>query len=439
MADVILKLRTDSDTPLPKMRGTAKRLLNGRFPEQAYSNVFGDDLAMVEELRLEAEQRSDVELPAPASFLRLTTDDSMLDARLIDSFRTESAVEFAALTDHPIFFEEDGAAPDVRLAQRYQDPAPIGINVAAAHNENGGKGNHVSVCVCEYGFDRGHPDLPSSEIEIVFGRDRDLSVKQRHGTRTLGILFAKEDGTGVTGVCPDAKPLFSSESHGQRSHSIIAAIRALRPGDILVLVMQTGYDSSGEKLPAEANPAIHYLCRIATALGIVVVAAAGNGNRNLNRTPDGAGKLIWSRTAARVDSGAILVGSGAPAGDPRSFPVPRSRLAHSCYGNRVNCQGWGDRVVTTDADNTTTDTVERFTSMHFGTSSATAIVAGAVACLQSIHIEAFSSPLTPWRIRKLLSNASNGTAQQHLPGTEPEEHIGPLPDLRKLIAAIHAS
>jgi len=74
------------------------------------------------------------------------------------------------------------------------------------------------------------------------------------------------------------------------------------------------------------------------------------------------------------------------------------------------------------------DTWYRFT--FGGTSSASPIVAGAVASLQGIALEQFKTPILPFQMRKLLVD----TGSPQLGNVA--EHIGPRPDLRAAIAEI---
>ena len=71
-----------------------------------------------------------------------------------------------------------------------------------------------------------------------------------------------------------------------------------------------------------------------------------------------------------------------------------------------------------------------YTDRFNGTSSAAAIVAGAVANLQGVAFAQSGIPLTPLQIRTLLVQ----TGSPQLGNTA--EHIGPRPDLRQAIAQL---
>src|SRR5207253_6497079 len=101
--------------------------------------------------------------------------------------------------------------------------------------------------------------------------------------------------------------------------------------------------------------------------------------------------------------GAIVVGAGAP---PRlltgvDYGPDRSRLDFSNFGSMVDAQGWGQEVTTCGFDQLFAPDEDRWYKLDFGgTSSATPMVAGALACVQGILRNAGKPPLTPARARE---------------------------------------
>jgi hypothetical protein len=365
-------------------------------------------------------------IPSLDLFVRLRVpSDADLEA-LTKKIADDPEVEYACIASIPA---PPPQTPDYTGQQDYADPAPDGVNSAYAWLFPGGDGTGVQICDCEYGFNPSHEDL--SGVTVVSNLGNDLSQYEDHGTAVLGGLVATADAIGVTGLCPGAAMMFASESGGHRTDCVNDAIAALNPGDVLMLEMQAGLPPYK---PAEYEPDIHAAIKTAVGAGIVVVAAAANGGIDLTTTADANGHLIWNPASADYDdSGAIIVGAGGSA----SNADPHSKRASSNYGARVTCQGWGESVVTAgygylynggpNAD---------YTDVFNGTSSATSIVAGVVACLQGAATEALGAPLTPATIRALLANAANGTPQAdsvaYPAATYP---IGPLPDLRRLLSA----
>jgi hypothetical protein len=139
---------------------------------------------------------------------------------------------------------------------------------------------------------------------------------------------------------------------------------------------------------------------------------------------------LFDRTVQ--DSGAIIVG----AGQPPSSGVDRQREGFSTFGSRVDLQGWGSGVVTTGygdlymSPDRPANPDFWYTGGFGGTSSASAIVAGAAANLQGIALDQSGIPLTPLQIQTLLVQ----TGSPQLGNTA--EHIGPRPDLRQAITQL---
>jgi hypothetical protein len=163
--------------------------------------------------------------------------------------------------------------------------------------------------------------------------------------------------------------------------------------------------------------------RRAVARGIVVVETGGNGSQNLDA----------SYYDHRFDptfrySGALLVGASNGSGN-------NERACFSNYGRRLDVYGWGGGVATLGygrdpSNNPTapwfTGVFSRYyTALFNGTSSASPIVAGAVASIQGSRRAAAFEPLSPVEMRMLL--ITTGTAQGP---TTASQNIGRMPDLR---------
>lgn len=134
----------------------------------------------------------------------------------------------------------------------------------------------------------------------------------------------------------------------------------------------------------------------------------------------------------------------------------RARCFFSNYGKRVDTQAHGVEVTTTgefpfpgyelqQGD----DPNRRYTNGFPGTSSATPIVAGVIACVQGIVKAHKKKPLTPTQIRNLLR--STGSPQEEgqsfdlppryeefgskYPIREKSQRIGTRPNLKELVPA----
>lgn len=332
--------------------------------------------------------------------------------------------------------------PDFTSRQGYRAAAPAGVDVAAAWAVAGGRGDSVSIVDIEGGWCLDHVDLEGNG-GLRGGRDFREVGWRNHGTAVLGVMVGEDDAKGVRGIAPAARAMaYTHRTHGAAG-SIQRAADLLSPGDVMLLEMHSpgprfDYEEREDQagyIAVEWWPDSLAAVRYAVSRGIVVVGAAGNGAEDLDdHIYDEPGEGFpgdWSNPFRSTDSGAILVGAGAPSGG--TYGPARSRLDFSNFGSRVDCQGWGRGVCTTGYGDLWSGQgeTEWFTDEFSGTSSATPVVAGVVACVQGIA-RSRSRALSPDRMRRLLRE--NGSMQ---PGDSAAAGmIGPLPDLAAIIDAM---
>ena len=155
--------------------------------------------------------------------------------------------------------------------------------------------------------------------------------------------------------------------------------------------------------PVEILDASFEAIRLATALGIIVVEAAGNGmgamGNDLDLFIDNNAKNILNRSSAHFkDSGAIVV-AGA------SSRVPHIKSKYSNYGSRIDCYAWGENVVTAGLwPRSSGLSINTYSADFSGTSSASAIIAGAAIAVQSITEAKYDFRISPMQMRNILSN-----------------------------------
>lgn len=379
----------------------------------------------LQEMQSKARRHLKRTIPSLDLFVRVRVDEDADPEDLVKILSRDPSVEFACVAG---IQAPPPQTPDFTAQQDYQDTAPDGVDTSFSWLMPGGDGAGLQICDCEYGFNTTHEDLPG--VVVVSNRDGSLASFADHGTAVIGELVANQNAEGVTGISHGANMLFASESGGHRTDCINDAIATLNPGDVLVLEMQTG----SPYRPAESDPDIHAAVTTAVGFGIVVVAAAGNGSANLNTLTNQLGNHIWDPASPDYDdSGAIIVGAGGSTSNAN----PHSRLNFSDYGDRVTCQGWGEDVVTTGYGGLYDGGADaEYTDTFGGTSSATPIVAGVVACLQGAATQALGAPLSPATVRSLLADPANGTPQADSPAYPAATFpIGPLPDLRRVLRA----
>jgi serine protease len=287
----------------------------------------------------------------------------------------------------------------------------------------GGDGAHQALVDLEWGWTFNHEDLAALGITLISGINNSYFY---HGTAVLGEIAARDNTVGCVGITPAVASVrcvsqWLSGGGYSTSQPILDAIAAMSFGDVLLLEAQTtlwGY----VKVPVEIEPAVFDVIRLATALGIVVVQAGGNGGVDLDTVVNPAAQQIFNRASADFqDSGAIIVGAASSA-------APHARLGFSCFGSRIDCYGWGENVDTLSSDATNTAT-NLYTTSFSGTSSASPIVTGAALAVQGLAQSILTHRFGPWQLRAILSLPANGTPSQN-PAVD---RIGVMPNLRAII------
>lgn len=359
--------------------------------------------------------------PNPRAYRQIHVADETEGERLAANLREWSLVDYAYL--HPGAVEPPmaGGMPNPKAAdQLHLQPAPIGIDAIYAWTVAGGRGEAQRLADVEWGWHQAHADLACHTFtDIESGHYR----KPEHGTSVLGLIAACDNGIHCVGITPDLASIMTvgqwrSATLYVTAPAVADAVAALEPGDILLLEAQTDmYGFAG--IPLEAEPDVFEIVELATQAGIVVVAAAGNGGKDLDTVLDQSGIQIFDRNVR--DSGAVIVGAARPDSNPRW-----NRGMTSCYGARVDCFAQGSEVVTLNIDfwGASTDT-----DLFGGTSAAAAIIAGAALAIQGVAQEKLGSRLAPDELRALLSDPVLNTAS----GTPPKDRILVMPDLRQIM------
>ena len=305
--------------------------------------------------------------------------------------------------------------------QGYQDAAPDGIDARYAWGFLGGDGAGTGFVDLEQGWNLNHRDLKDANITIISGINK---WAFSHGTSVLGEVLMVDNTIGGVGIAPAAKgrviSLWRTSLDPKTYDAIHDAAANMSFGDVLLLeVQESNPVSDSDNWPAEILEANYEAIRLATAAGIVVVEAAGNGSHDLDRYVNPSGKKIFNRNSPDfLDSGAIMVGAG-------SSVHPHTRLSFSNHGNRVDCHAWGENIVTTTTSYTGKSNTE-YTAHFDGTSGASAIVAGVALIVQGIAQAALGRRFSPRELRDLLK--ANGTVS-----ATPADRIGVMPDLRAII------
>lgn len=394
------------------------------------SRLFTQSESELDVLRLNQQQRATTTLADLNLYYVVRLDERTSDAdaqAYIDNLNQLTGVQTAYATPLPAPLPSQvtrTASPDFSVSQGYLQPAPYGINRAAAAGLPGGLGDTVTFVDIEYMWNYDHEDYNLDASDLLTG-DLYTTFGFDHGTAVMGQVMALDNGFGVTGLTPNADAKVASPIFGE-DYNIAQTLLNLTPmlnaGDV-VLIEQQAYPPFNINnackstigcyfyVPVEIYQDTFDSIQYMVAAGIVVIEAAGNGGYDLDHR---VFQNLFDRSVR--DSGAILVGAADPTMHKDYF--------WSNVGSRVDVYGWGGEIYTTgygDAHTNGVDFNQDYTAEFGGTSGASPIVTGAAIALQGIA-KAKGDLLTPHEIRMFLR--STGTphhAQSYL--------IGAMPDL----------
>ncbi len=189
------------------------------------------------------------------------------------------------------------------------------------------------------------------------------------------------------------------------AEAVLRAAQQIAEGDVILTEIASSNSSLVDpwvQRPIETESDVYDSIHVASALGTIVLEAAGNN-----------GRLIDGIVNVEPDSGALLVGAN-------STTSPLARSSFSNYGSRVVLNAWGSHVVVAGTPSVAYGTIDpnpppagtnvqgqQYYDNFGGTSSALAVATGAIAQYTSIFRYAFGHPMghpgfdraqTPYRV-----------------------------------------
>lgn len=453
---VIVELRHDSQVAyapsgfagpaaVEKECDKLNKILNS-YKIREVASQFGMRASQIRRRTLAAPSSLDVPVSADfahAGFVRVVPRVERDTERIAKRLNQSNAVWKATVAPHPVpAAAPTGQSPQSRnfeSCQGYLHDAPNGIGAMRGWAEFSARGEGVTICDIEGNWQFEHEDLP--RFSLIGGDLIDDLVWRNHGTAVLGEMVSKPGRSGTVGISHRSRVVVHSAKIGpifNPSAAIASATARLQAGDVILIELHAPSPLTGRYIAMQYWDDVFSAIRAAVDKGIVVVEAAGNGDENFDQA-------IYNGSGLQKDSGAIVVGAGIPPTNYMDFfgsdwssrgfdkysvlGNPRSRIFFSNYGKILHVQGWGWHVTSTGYGDAQGGAEEKswYTHRFSGTSSASPIVTGAVACIQGHAKQKNGAPMTPARARELL--VKTGTPQEAGPGVPLSQHIGPQPNL----------
>lgn len=384
--------------------------------------------ATLDAWRVSGEARSGKRLHDLNLFFRIELTDKELMAQTCDRLNAFDIVEIAYPTGtvedptappiapfvNPAFAPQPPpllGSPDFSGSQNYREAAPTGVDADYGQWFSGSRGEGVLIADVETGWTDDHEDIAHASLNNFVGLTP-APYPWDHGTAVLGELVGENNGMGVHGIVPEADVVMSSHLGNSANipTAIANAVNAASAGDVVVLEVQC-YGTPPGPFPCEYDPGSFATIQTATANGIHVFAAAGNGSNNLDSSAYGG---AFDRNVR--DSGAVMVGA--------SDGVNLVPAWFTNYGSRLDVHGWGQNVTTAGYGDLYfgSGVTQEYTAAFSGTSSATPIATGAGMMVLGVYRETFETEIAPLTLRSLLT--ATGTPQTS------GNYIGTRPDVR---------
>ena len=309
-------------------------------------------------------------------------------------------------------------------------------------------GDQITVGVIDYSADIKHADLvgqvsvEANQTILIAAPGTSPLFNPDHGTAVLGVLVAKDDGVGITGLLPLAHAIFypavTKAQGGRLATAIISAGNDLRDADVLCIPLEYG---AGFTLSSDTF--VNQLFGVLDGLGTTIVIPAGNGGYEVQSVTDAIAitvGAVWPGAQTPLPYGASLGGCNdlVPPPSPQFPGMAYCRFKSSNWSTTtgqqtnggVDVSGWGTGICTLGVGTLfhKGDQVSPYEisptsypvgglqtyQANFGqTSGACAMIAGLIGAMNGFSKEVFGGSIGNTAIRNILNNVE--TDSQGLP------------------------
>ncbi len=196
--------------------------------------------------------------------VRLRIPDARSPADVLQQLQGDARVD--AVQPNYVFTASGAAAAPLPVPQY----ATSKIHVDEAHKL--ARGKRVTIAVIDTGIDTAHPVFAGGVRESFNALSGSAPAAEAHGTAIAGIVGARN---GFTGVAPDADLLaaraFTTEKSGPAQSDTLALLKSLDWS------VSRGARVVNMSFAGPEDPLLGRAIDAAVKLGVVVIAAAGNG------------------------------------------------------------------------------------------------------------------------------------------------------------------
>ncbi|KAF4672979.1 Suppressor of the cold-sensitive snRNP bioproteinsis mutant brr1-1 [Perkinsus chesapeaki] len=240
------------------------------------------------------------------------------------------------------------------------------------------KREKVTVAVIDSGVQSDHPDLVANVIKgyNVIDHNDDTHDRNGHGTKMAGVLGATlNNSIGLAGVIDlvkimpifDGKPVLSTAT----TDAVDYVIRNRKEFNIKIILMATTFEREDKALTDKVKEA--------TEAGVLIVVPAGNDGENISV------RKRYPCAFTEKLKGVLCVAATEKA--------EAKLMKESNFGNYVDIAAPGRDIIATGKNS-------EYTSVY-GTSPASAILAGVAAMLYSLVPN-----LAPGDVKKILKDTA---------------------------------